>query len=171
MKASALVALSVPEVRRLVCATAAAPEQQRHLLAWSRFRRAHQAGAGRGHTQRRARDQLAAWASWQVTRDLAAPGPAFQLAGTAALTEATWDQIAALLPTLQVAPKRTRYDHRKVLEGILGVMRSARSWRDAPAADVPWPILYQRYSVWRRRGLWDAILCILHPESDLPVVT
>lgn len=173
MKATALVPLSVPEVRRLVCAAVAAPEQWRHLLGWSHFRRTHQAGAGRAHTRRRAQDraQDQAGERWEITRDLVAPGPAPQLAGTAALTEATWDQIAALLPKLQVAPKRTRYDHRTVLEGILEVMRSGRSWRDAPAADVPWPILYQRYSLWRRRGLWDAILRILHPEDDLPFVT
>jgi hypothetical protein len=170
MKATALVPLSVPEVRRLVCAAAAAPEQQRRLLEWSHFRRTHQAGAGRAHTRRRAQEQAPPRGE-VVASDPAAPGPALQLIGTAALSEATWDQIAALLPTLQVAPKRTRYDHRKVLAGILAVMGSGRSWRDAPAADVPWPILYQRYSLWRRRGLWDAILRILHPEDDLLYVT
>ena len=104
-----------------------------------------------------------------------APGelwpPALQLAGTATLTEATWAQIAPLLPRLQRAPKRTRYEHRRVLDGILAVMRSGRSWREGPAGDIPWPILYQRYSLWRRRGTWDAILCILHPEADVPFAT
>jgi transposase len=175
-KATDLAPLSVPEVRRLVCAAAvAAPEQQRYLLAWSRFRRRHQAGAGRAHTRRRGREQQAL-ESLSGPPVPAAPGPALQLAGTATLTETTWNQMVPLLPPLplQVAPTRTRYDHRQVLEGILAVMRSGRSWRDAPRAQVtqvPWPILYQRYSLWRRRGIWDAILHILHPDEDLPLVT
>jgi transposase len=97
--------------------------------------------------------------------------PALRLAGTATLTETAWAQIAPLLPTLQVAPKRTRYDHRRVLDGILAVMRSGRSWREAPVGDVPWPVVYQRYSLWRRRGIWDAIVRILHPEVDTLFVT
>lgn len=170
MKATDLAPLSVPEVRRLVSAAVAAPKQQQYLLAWSRFRRRRQAGAGRAHTRRRGREHQAL-ESLPGPPVPAAPGPALQLAGTAALTEATWDQMVPLPPPLQVAPKRTRYDHRQVLEGILAVMRSGRSWRDAPLAQVPWPILYQRYSLWRRRAIWDAILHILNPDDALPLVT
>ncbi len=169
MKAIDLTPLSVPEVRRLVRAAAAAPEHQRHLLAWSRFRRTHQARANQAHAQRRARNQ--ARECGEAAPAPAAPVPALTLAGTATLTAATWDQIAPLLPPLQVAPQRTRYDHRWVLDGILAVMRSGRSWREGPAGDIPWPILYQRYSLWRRRGIWDAILRILHPETDTLFVT
>jgi hypothetical protein len=169
MTATDLAPLSVPEVRRLVSAAVAAPEQQRYLLAWSRFRRTHQAGAGRAHSQRRGREH-------QALERLpgppvpVAPGPALQLAGTATLTEVTWNQMVPLLPPLQVAPKRTRYDHRQVLEGILAVMRSGRSWRESLLPTIPWPILYQRYHLWRRRGIWDAILGILHPEADPPFI-
>lgn len=145
------------------------PERQQYLLAWSHFRRTHQAHARRAHTARRAY----AHAQTPFLTDMAAAPspPALRLAGTATLTETTWARIAPLLPTLQVAPKRTRYDHRKVLDGILAVMRSGRSWREGPAGAAPWPILYQRYSLWRRRGIWDAILAILHPEADTLFVT
>jgi transposase len=167
--ASGLAPLSVPEMRRLVHAGQATPARQRHLLAWSHFRRQHQCGAGRGHAERRARERVLVGPA--PIADPAAPGPALQLASTAALTEATWAEIAPLVPRLQVAPKRTRYDHRTVLEGILAQMRSGRSWRDSPRTDVPWPILYQRYNLWHRRGLWDVILHILHPDDDLPFIT
>jgi transposase len=169
MTASNLAPLSVPEVRRLVHAGQAAPARQQHLLAWSHFRRQHQRGAGRGHAKRRAREQ--ALVGPDPIADPAATGPALQLAGTTALTEATWAEIAPLLPRLQVAPKRTPYAHRRVLEGILAVMRSGRSWRETPVSEVPWPILYQRYSLWRRRGIWEAILRLLHPDNDLPFIT
>lgn len=172
MRATDLAPLTVPEVRRLVLAGEAPPERQRHVLAWSHFRRTHQAYAGQAHAARRART-LQASAETPPTAAAASPQspPALRLAGTATLTEATWAQIAPLLPKLQVAPKRTRYEHRWVLDGILAVMRSGRSWREGPAGDAPWPILYQRYSLWRTRGIWDAILRILHPDIDTPLVT
>lgn len=179
MRATDLTPLTVPEVRRLLLAGEAPPPHQQHLLAWSHFRRAHQAHAGRAHAARRARTHTpagtlpsaAAAAAAAAARPEASGPPALQLAGTATLTEATWAQIAPLLPRLQLAPKRTRYEHRRVLDGILAVMRSGRSWREGPARDTPWPILYQRYSLWRRRGIWDAILCILHPEADVSFAT
>lgn len=176
MRATDLAPLTVPEVRRLLLAAEAPPECQRHLLAWSHFRRLHQAHAGRAHAARRARADARSSAGTALTAaDAAAPEepgpPALRLAGTAALTETTWGQIALLLPRLQVAPKRTRYDHRQVLDGILALMRSGRSWREGPGRDIPWPILYQRYRLWRRRGIWDAILGILHPGAASPFVT
>lgn len=172
MKATDLAPLSVPEVRRLLLAQPTPPEHQRRRLAWSHFRRTHQAHASRAHAARRAGEHAGTPPTADTAAAPQAPGPvALRLAGTAPLTEATWRQIALLLPTLQVAPKRTRYDHRRVLDGILAVMRSGRSWRESPAGDVPWPILYQRYSLWRTRGLWDAILRILHSDDDSPLVT
>src|SRR5262249_6778544 len=147
------------------------PERQRHLLAWSHFRRRHQAHAGRAHTARRAHAHALAGPPPPPTPGELPGSPALRLVGTARMTAATWAQIAPLLPPLQVAPKRTRYDHRRVLEGILRVMRRGQSGREGQTGEVPWPILYQRYRLWRRRGLWDAILRILHPEADALFVT
>ena len=39
-----------------------------------------------------------------------------------------------------------------------------------PAGDVSWTILYQRYSLWRARGVWDEILRIVHPDADTPFI-
>lgn len=167
MRATELAPLSVPEVRRLVLAHQEPPARQQYLLAWSHFRRTHQAHASQAHTVRRAYTHAQTPSLSALTATAAATSPpALQLAGTATLTEITWARIAPLLPKLQVAPKRTPYDHRQVLDGILAVMHSGRSWREGPAGNAPWPILYQRYSLWRRRGIWDAVLAILHPEAD-----
>ena len=171
MRATDLAPLTVPEVRRLVLAGEAPPERQRHLLAWSQFRRRHQVRASRVHTARRAHAHPPADPPPTAASPSVPWPPALRLAGTATLTETAWAQIAPLLPTLQVAPKRTRYDHRRVLDGILAVMRSGRSWREAPVGDVSWPVVYQRYSLWRRCGIWDAILRILHPEVGALLIT
>ena len=172
MKATALASLaplSVPEIRRLLLAREMSPQRCWRLVAWSHFRRTHQAHAARAHAARRA--HIPAETPPSAAAPLASLAPALRLAGTATVTEATWAQIAPLLPPLQVAPKRTRYEHRRVLDGILAVMRSGRSWREGPVEDIPWPILYQRYSLWPRRGIWGMILRILHPETDAQFVT
>lgn len=177
MKATALAPLaplSVPEIRRLLLARETSPERGWFLVAWSHFRRTHQAHAARAHAARAHAARRAHTPSETpppAAVPVAALAPVLWLAGTATVTEATWAQIAPLLPTLQVAPKRTCYEHRRVLDGILGVMRSGRSWREGPVGDIPWPILYQRYSLWRRRGIWGMILRILHPETDALFVT
>lgn len=53
-----------------------------------------------------------------------------------------------------------------MLEGMLWVMRSGRSWRDLPAHFGRWQSVYGRYQLWRRDGLWDRLLAILHPDGE-----
>ena len=54
----ALIPLTVPEVRRLLHRLIwSAPPSIAHTLAWSIWRRRHQARARRGHYQRRARER------------------------------------------------------------------------------------------------------------------
>ncbi len=52
---SGLIPLTVPEVRRLVCAMAEPDERRTFRFGWSRWRRAHQGIAARCHAARRAR--------------------------------------------------------------------------------------------------------------------
>jgi hypothetical protein len=53
-----LLPLTVPDIRRLLVALAwTIPVQPAFVLAWSRWRRRHQARARRAHYQRRERDR------------------------------------------------------------------------------------------------------------------
>jgi hypothetical protein len=53
-----LLPLTVPEIRRLLVALVwTIPVQPAFVLAWSRWRRRHQARARRAHDQRRERDR------------------------------------------------------------------------------------------------------------------
>ena len=72
------VALSVPEVRRLLHALGESEDQQSRRLRWSRFRRQHQARAQRFHLLRRARQAPA------ISLDPPAP---VRVLGLPALTE------------------------------------------------------------------------------------
>ncbi len=90
---SGLIALTVPEVRRLLHAVAAGPTRRAGHLRWSRWRRGHQATARRCHTARR---------SPAAPPDTAGPTPV-AVPGTPPLTEAAWAQLA---PTLTAPPQR-----------------------------------------------------------------
>jgi transposase len=99
--------------------------------------------------------------------DVHEAGIILKLASTAALAEGSWEQIHPWLPPLRGAPGRPRHDHRRLLEGILWVMRSGHAWRDLPACYGPWQTAYHRLRHWDREGLWDRICAVLHSDADL----
>ena len=59
------------------------------------------------------------------------------------LSEAQFDRLRPLLPNkVRGVP---RVDDRKVISGIIHVIRSALMWRDAPACYGPHKTLYNRF--------------------------
>jgi transposase len=143
----------VPEVRRLLLAVAEPPDRVGCRLAWSAFRRRHQAVAGRCHAAR---------------RPPAPPGgPALQVlpAADPDLTDAQWARIAPLLPPQKPRTGRPARDHRTTLAGMLWVARTGAAWRALPARFGPWETVHGRYQRWRRAGLWQQILDALRPDA------
>lgn len=133
------------------------PERFPFRLAWSTFRRTHQAIARRCHAARRANQQPAPSGS-----------PTIQvLPGTMlALTDEQWLRIAPLLPPWTPRIDRPPHDHRTILAGIFWVVRMGASWREIPARFGPWETVHSRYQVWRRAGVWQQILEIMEQSGD-----
>jgi len=133
------------------------PEDTRRRagLQWSDWRRRHQARARRDHVAQRA--------ARQPRQRPADPLLPTALAGTAALSDSLWQQIAPLLPPQKPARGRPALDHRRLLEGLLAIMRTGVPWRELPAAYGSWHTAYSRYQRWCQDGLWDRICAILHP--------
>jgi len=151
--------LSVAEVRRVVEILRSPEEQQTHGLAWSLFRRLHQAGARRCHQERRARQ--APQVGQKVQEALVLPALPH-------LTDALWERIGPLLPPQKPTTGRPATDHRLVVEGIVLVIRNGCSWRDLPERFGPWQTVVSRYRRWCQEGLWARILAILQtPEIPL----
>jgi hypothetical protein len=148
----------VPEVRRLLLTLTEPPDHLGFRLAWSHFRRRHQAVARCCHAARRARQHpepqgtLTAWV-------LGAPDPE--------LTDAHWARIAPLLPPQKPHRGRPAHDHRTILSGMLWVARTGAAWRDLPAHFGPWETVHSRYHRWRTAGIWQQILDALH-QDDAP---
>jgi putative transposase of IS4/5 family DUF4096 len=144
-------------VRRLLVLLTEPEEGRRAGLRWVSWRRSHQASARRGHIARRA--------ARQPRLVPAAPPLPTVLAGTAALTDRLWQQIAPLLPPQKPPRGRPALDHRRLLEGLLWVMRTGAPWREMPTVYGSWHTVYSRYQHWCRNGLWDRLCAILHPTA------
>lgn len=51
----------------------------------------------------------------------------------------------------------SRVDDRRLLSGILLVLRSGSPWRDLPGRCGPFTTAYNRFLRWRRAGIRDAV--------------
>jgi transposase len=68
------------------------------------------------------------------------------------LDDAQWAVIAPLLPTNQPGARRT--DDRRVISGIVHVLKSGCRWQDCPARYGPATTVYNRFHRWSARGIW-----------------
>ena len=141
----------------MLLALAESPERLGARVAWSSFRRLHQARAKRCHAARRARQRPPATAD---------PPVQTLRAGALDLTDGRWARIAPLLPPQHPPTGRPNHDHRTILGGILWVMRTGSAWRDLPAHFGPWETVHSRYTRWRKAGIWQRILDALNQELD-----
>jgi putative transposase of IS4/5 family DUF4096 len=146
----------VPEVRRLLLTLTEPPERRSFRLAWSSFRRRHQAVARRCHAARRAHQRPTTHGPLTIQT----LGPAVP-----DLTDARWACVAPLLPPQKPRTGRPAHDHRTMLSGMLWVGRTGAAWRDLPEQFGPWETVHGRYHRWCQAGLWQQILEVLHQDE------
>ncbi len=68
------------------------------------------------------------------------------------LSDQAWVAIDPLLPKNQ--PGARREDDRRVISGILHVLRSGCRWQDCPSVYGPPTTIYNRWNRWSGRGIW-----------------
>ena len=61
-----------------------------------------------------------------------------------------------------------RVDDRKVVSGIIHVIRNGLRWRDAPEIYGPHKTLYNRFIRWSKMGVFDQIFTALVEEHGPP---
>ncbi len=66
-------------------------------------------------------------------------------------------QVARIEPYFPLSHGVPRVDDRRVLSGIIHVIRNGLRWRDAPAEYGPHKTLYNRFIRWSRLGVFDRI--------------
>ena len=76
------------------------------------------------------------------------------------------EQFARLQPLLPNKPRGVpRVDDRRVISGIIHVIRNGLMWRDAPEAYGSHKTLYNRFKRWSEAGVFDRIFAALAAES------
>jgi putative transposase len=77
-------------------------------------------------------------------------------------------QMRRIEPHFPLSHGVPRVDDRRVISGIIYVIRHGLQWRDAPAAYGPHKTLYNRFVRWSRMGVFDAIFMALAAEAGPP---
>ena len=81
------------------------------------------------------------------------------------LSDEAWAAIEPHLPKNQ--PGARRVDDRRVISGIVHVIKSGCRWKDCPADYGPPTTIYNRFNRWSRRRLWGDILDALAAKGVL----
>jgi transposase len=65
-------------------------------------------------------------------------------------------------------PGFPRLDDRRMVRGIIFVIRKARRWRDAPSAYGPHKTIYSRFIRWHHLGVFNQIFAELAAKGGKP---
>ena len=69
------------------------------------------------------------------------------------LSDEQWERLEPHLPTDVRGVERA--DDRRVISGIVHVLKSGCRWSDCPEVYGPFTTIYNRFSRWARRGIWE----------------
>src|SRR4030088_1542578 len=68
------------------------------------------------------------------------------------LSDEEWRRIEPLLPLGRRGARRV--DDRRVISGIMHMLRTGARWRDCPPEYGPYTTIYNRFNRWSRQGIW-----------------
>ena len=78
------------------------------------------------------------------------------------LSESQMERISPFFPSSHGIP---RVDDRRVVSGILYVIKHGLQWKDAPAEYGPYKTLYNRFVRWSRLGVFSRIFTELANQT------
>ena len=80
----------------------------------------------------------------------------------------TEPQLERIKPYFPQPHGRPRVDDRRIVSGIIHVIRNGLRWRDAPEISGPHKTLYNRFVRWSRKGVFDRIFSGLAGSGEEP---
>jgi len=79
-----------------------------------------------------------------------------------------YDQLARVEPCFPLSHGVPRVDDRRVVSGIIFVIRNGLRWRDAPPDYGPHKTLYNRFIRWSKLGVFNQIFANLVAKAEAP---
>lgn len=86
------------------------------------------------------------------------------------VSDAEWELLSALIPAGKSGAGkrgRPRADDRKMLNGIVWVLRSGAPWRDLPERYGPFETVYTRFRQWMEADVFSNMVAHLHLKQEL----
>ena len=85
------------------------------------------------------------------------------------LSDEEWSRIQPYLPTGRRGARRV--DDRRVISGIVHMLRTGARWRDCPPEYGPYPTIYNRFNRWGKQGVWEDVFYALSGKSGVVSTT
>lgn len=82
------------------------------------------------------------------------------------ISDKTWELLEPHLPGRKGTWGGNARDNRQFMNAVFWVLRTGAPWRDLPPDYGHWNTTHRRFSRWRDRGVWEALLEILIGEPD-----
>ena len=77
-------------------------------------------------------------------------------------------QMRRIAPCFPLSHGVARVDDRRIVSGIIFVIRNGLRWRDAPKEYGPHKTIYNRFIRWSRLGVFNAIFARLSARGSKP---
>ena len=135
------------------------------VLAWSRWRRWHQAWAQYYHYKRRnTRDTVV------LVQPSSGPTPglAWSPGEVGEVDDACWARLEPIVPHPKPGGMQKGYTRRQFVEAYAYRLKHGCGWRELPATFPPWHTVYARVRKWRQADVLDqigAMLCTQPPTA------
>ena len=78
------------------------------------------------------------------------------------------EQLERIKPCFPRSHGIARVDDKRVISGIIFVLRNGLRWRDAPREYGPHKTLYNRFVRWSKMGVFDRIFADLASQNEAP---
>ncbi len=82
------------------------------------------------------------------------------------LSDEAWKALDPHLP--HGKPGKPRVDDRRVISGILFVLKTGCRWRDVPPEYGPSTTIYNRYNRWSQRDIWQRAFAKMAAAGEVP---
>ena len=81
------------------------------------------------------------------------------------LSDEEWARIEPWLPRGRRGAHRV--DDRRVISGIIHMLKTGARWRDCPSAYGPYTTIYNRFNRWSKQGVWEDVFYVLTGSSGV----
>ncbi len=81
------------------------------------------------------------------------------------LSDEEWTRIEPYLPRGRRGAHRV--DDRRVISGVVHMLRTGARWRDCPREYGPYTTIYNRFNRWSRQGVWEDVFYALTGSSGI----